>query len=69
MSKIVIDVEESFHRAVKIAAIESGETMKDFIVRVVLSAVKPDTKKPDFKEALKATMKENHAILKALADK
>jgi hypothetical protein len=39
MSKIVIDVEENFHKAVRIKAIEEGLTMKDFIVKTVLDAI------------------------------
>ena len=53
MSKIVIDVEENFHKAVRIAAIESGETMKDFIVRVIsekIKIIKSDNKKTIKKE-------------------
>lgn len=72
MSKIVIDVEENFHKAVRIAAIEHGETMKDFIVRVVLSSIKPnssDARNIDFQTELKTSMKENKSILKELAHK
>jgi hypothetical protein len=40
MSKIVIDVDENFHKAVRIAAIEQDKTMKDFIVECVMNAIK-----------------------------
>jgi hypothetical protein len=71
MSKIVIDVEENFHKAVRIKAIEEGLTMKDFIVKTVLDAINPNSSnaKVDFHKELKASMKENKSILKELADK
>jgi hypothetical protein len=71
MSKIVIDVEENFHKAVRIKAIEEGLTMKDFIVKTVLDAISynSSSSKADFSKELKASMKENKSILKELADK
>lgn len=71
MSKIVIDVEESFHKAVRIKAIEEGLTMKDFIVKTVSDAIKsiPLNSKIDFNTELKASMKRNKSILDELANK
>jgi galactose-1-phosphate uridylyltransferase len=71
MSKIVIDVEENFHKAVRIKAIEEGLTMKDFIVKTVLDVINPRSSntKVDFNKELKVSMKENKSILKELADK
>lgn len=71
MSKIVIDVEENFHKAVRIKAIEEGLTMKDFIVKTVLDAISHNAlnAKVDFSKALQASMKENKSILRELADK
>ena len=71
MSKIVIDVEENFHKAVRIKAIEEGLTMKDFIVKTVLDAIGHNSSntKADFNKELKASMKENKSILKELAGK
>ena len=69
MSKIVIDVDKSFHDAVKIEAIRHGQSMKDFIVNSMQKVMSKDTLQKDFTKELQSSMKANNSILEELANK
>jgi len=69
MSKIVIDVDKSFHDAVKIEAIRHGQSMKDFIVNSMQKVINKDEIQKDFSKELKASMIVNNSILEELAHK
>ena len=69
MSKIVIDVDKSFHDAVKIEAIRHGQSMKDFIVNSMQKVINRDVAERDFTKELKASMNANNSILEELAHK
>jgi hypothetical protein len=69
MSKIVIDVDKSFHDAVKIEAIRCGQSMKDFIVNTMQKVMNKDVAHKDFTKELQTSMKANDSILEELAHK